>query len=138
MAALPEEIVRQKWLGVLLDTLEFPIEYLAVEVPLNQLPHLVHSQLLIPKRRLDIVCFAKADPSSDCSLYPLLILECKAETLNEKAYQQVMGYQRFAKGCFLGLCNEAHVRVGFYDKNASKWRFTDTIPNYKELVHFKH
>lgn len=74
--ATPEEIVRQSLLHQMIDDLGFPRNYLAVEKKLSELPHLQFDGGDIPRRRFDIICFAKSAtsffPSSWWSAKPAL------------------------------------------------------------------
>ena len=77
-----EELIRQKILQIMVRDLHFPPSMLAIEKELSLLPHL---QLTpdVPKRRLDILAFAKNGEE----LFPLLLIECKAVKLTPQFAQ---------------------------------------------------
>ncbi len=101
VVASPEEIVRQKLLHVMTTQLGFPRELLAVETQLSEIPHLKGVPNL-PKRRVDIICFAKGI----YSLYPLLIIECKEGQVGEDAKLQVLGYNHYIQAKFVAIAGE--------------------------------
>jgi hypothetical protein len=101
VVASPEEIVRQKLLHVMITQLGFPRELLAVEIQLSEIPHLKGVPNL-PKRRVDIICFAKGIHS----LYPLLLIECKEGQVGEDAKLQVLGYNHYIQAKFVAIAGE--------------------------------
>jgi len=125
----PEERVRQKLLQILVRDLHFPVNMLAVEKELSQLPHL---QLFcdIPKRRIDILAFAKRGDD----FWPLLMIECKAEKLNPQFANQLVGYNSFVQAPFLCLANEKEVVTGSYDDEAGHFRFEPGLKSYSRLL----
>jgi sulfur carrier protein ThiS len=131
VAALPEERVRQRMLDHLIDKLRFPASGIAVEKALSQLPHL--QDIKVPERRLDIVCFAKGI-HADYDLYPLLILECKAVSLNDAAVRQVAGYNHYVKAPFMAVANETEIRMGWFDREKKEEVFISYIPEYEQLM----
>ncbi len=98
----PEEIVRQALLLEMTEKFGFPRELIGVEREISTLPHLKGAK--IPKRRFDLVCFA-GKIHKDFPLYPLLLIECKAITLSEKALQQVLGYNYYVEAYFVAIAN---------------------------------
>ncbi len=123
VAATPEERVRQKWLHAMVAVLGFPKELLAVEKEISQLPHLL-SDPHVPQRRADIICFARGIHPEHV-LYPLLLIECKQEVLNEKALDQVMGYNYYVDAPFVAVVNGTHIVMN---------QGLRTLPSYSELL----
>ena len=125
----PEERVRQKLLQIMMRDLHFPKSMLAVEKELSQLPHL---QLVpdVPKRRLDILAFAKAAGE----FRPLLMIECKAVRLTPQFAQQVVGYNSFVQAPFVCLANEREVMTGFFDEEAGHFCFKPGLRSYSFLL----
>lgn len=132
--ALPEEIVRQKMINYLIQQ-QFPLEAMVVEKGLWQLPHLQLSKIKIPTRRADIICFAKGI-HPEYSLYPLLLVECKAPTLKltSKMINQVTGYNYYLNAPFLALTNGEELRFGWFDNLQKDYKFIDYLPSYAELL----
>jgi hypothetical protein len=129
----PEELVRQRLFHELTTTLGFPISHIALEKALNQMPHLKTTGLKMPKRRVDLVCFARGiHPVHD--LYPLLIVECKSVKLTSRVLSQVIGYNHFINSRFLAIANADEVQFGFYNHQESRYLFLPHIPPYSELI----
>lgn len=129
--ALPEEIVRQKFIRYMIQQ-GYPTSAIAVEKELRQMPHLSLSPE-IPDRRIDIICFAK-DIHPDHSLYPLIVVECKAVPLTKKVINQVMGYNHYLKAYYFVVVNEEHLQLNWYDSAANQYRFSSQLPSYQELI----
>lgn len=123
VAATPEERVRQKWLQAMMITLGYPKELLAVEKELWHLPHLL-SDPHVPQRRADIICFAKGIHPQHL-LYPLLLIECKQESLSAKALDQVLGYNYYVGAPFVAVVNGTHIIMN---------QGLSTLPSYQELL----
>lgn len=131
VSATPEEVVRQNMLKHL-QQLSFPFSHMAVEVELKKMPHLTGLSS-IPNRRADIVCFAK-DIHPQHSLYPLVLIECKAIPLTEHVMHQVVGYNHFLKACYLVVANQSEMRLGWYDPTCLDYKFVPYIPSYSQLI----
>lgn len=101
---------------------------IAVEFPLDKLPHLQGKGLVIPERRADIICFTKGDEG----LRPLLMVECKAVPLTEKVLQQVTGYNYYVQARHVAIVNDDELKMGWREDGA--YRFVDFIPRYEELI----
>lgn len=95
----PEEIVRQLLVCDMIGRFGFPRELVAIEKEIATLPHLQGRTL--PKRRLDVICFAKLKET----LYPLLLVECKAVPLSQKTLEQVFGYNYYVEASFIAIAN---------------------------------
>lgn len=129
--ATPEEQVRQRWLKVMVHQLQYPKELLVVEKEIKELPHL--STIDVPDRRVDILCYGKGIHSS-WPLYPLLLIECKAEGLTEDAVDQVIGYNHHIKAYFCAAAGPDEVRLGYFDIARKNYVFYSVLPPFKELM----
>jgi hypothetical protein len=127
----PEELIRQKWVQAMTTELGYPKELIALEKGLKSLPQGVKTSF---SRRVDIVCFAK-NIHPDHALYPLLLIECKSGPLNQKALDQVMGYNHTVKAYFIAVANDREIQVGCFDKSLQNYRFYPFLPSYAELIH---
>jgi hypothetical protein len=133
VAALPEELVRQRLLSHMIHTLGFPPSYLVLEKELRQMPHLTLNDYKIPDRRADLICFGK-EIHPQHSLYPLLLVECKAVHLTSKVINQVVGYNYFIKAHFVAIANSQEIKTGWYDKEKKEHVFINTLPSYEGLL----
>lgn len=132
VAALPEEVIRQKLVLQMIQQLGFPESCLVLEKGLSQMPHLALSGKEIPKRRADLICFSKGiHPYHD--LYPLLLIECKAVKLTHKVINQVAGYNHFLQAYFIAIANEDEIKTGWYDAQSKDYVFVDYLPSYQQL-----
>lgn len=131
VADLPEEHIRQKFVLYMQNSLGYPASYISVEKELRHIPHLALVPD-IPTRRADIVCFAK-NIHPDYSLYPLLLVECKAVPLTKKVLNQVISYNHFLKAYFIAVVNDKDVKLGWFNKTKGKYEFIDQLPSYDEL-----
>ena len=129
--AAPEEQVRQRWLKLMIHQLQYPKELLVVEKEIKELPHL--SRLDVPDRRVDILCYGKGI-HPDFPLYPLLLIECKDERLDQGAVDQVIGYNHHVKAYFAAAVSWDEVRLGYFDAAKKKYMFCSVLPSYKELI----
>lgn len=123
--ATPEEQVRQLWLRRMVGALGFPRELIVVEKAIQELPHLQSKD--VPERRLDILCYGK-----DKDLFPLLLIECKKESLSEGAINQVMGYNHFVRAHFAAVVSRDEARLGHFDGVQS--HSCSFLPSYQELM----
>jgi hypothetical protein len=133
VAALPEELVRQRLISHMVNHLNFPQSYLVLEKELRQMPHLEGDLRQFPDRRADLICFAK-DIHPKYALYPLLLIECKAVKLTSKVVDQVVGYNHFLQACFIAIVNADEIRTGWYDREKKEYTFINSLPNYATLV----
>lgn len=133
VAALPEEIVRQRILNHMVSELQFPQALVSVECALSRFPHLSPAERArAPSRRVDIVCFAKQ--ASSGQLFPLLVVECKAVKLTPKVINQVLGYNHFMRARFIAIANASEFRTGWFDVQQQKFVFIDFLPDYHALM----
>ena len=133
VAALPEEIIRQKLVAMMIEDKGFPKELISVEKSLRDMPHLTDIKGSLPDRRVDIVAFAKGIHPS-YNLYPLLVVECKAVKITEKVISQVTGYNHYMKACFVAVANDTELRTGWDNNTLDKYTFIEGMPTYDELV----
>ena len=125
VAATPEEIVRQSWLHRL-DAKGFPKSLTTVEKELSQLAHL-HGHK-VPSRRADILCFGnKGD-----TLVPLLLIECKAVPITQKAMTQAIAYNYYIQAPYLAIANKEEIRFGWI-KGDEGYVFLPHLPSFHEL-----
>lgn len=132
VAALPEEIVRQRVLSYMIDHKGFPASLVAVEQCLRRLPHLSsRDRHRVPNRRADIICFAMRQAAA---LRPLIIIECKSIKLVPSVVNQVVGYNHFVGSRFIAIVNQDEIRTGWYDVDKRDYVFIDHLPSYHDLV----
>lgn len=125
VAATPEEMVRQKLLSMMINDLGFPKDLIAVEKELALLPHLKGNKGL-PKRRSDVLCFAKGI-HKEHALFPLLLIECKEGDLSQDASEQALGYNHYVQAPYVALAGKA----GAFLIHPERISF---LPKYSELV----
>lgn len=125
VVASPEEIVRQKLLQVMTRELGFPKELLAVETQLSEVPHL-KGVANLPKRRADIICYAKGI-HPEFPLYPLLLIECKEGLVGEDAKSQVIGYNHFIQAHYVAIAGDNSVELVYPQT-------VPFLPSYSQLM----
>lgn len=121
----------------MVNSLGFPLENISVEKGLDQMLHLNISEQEVPERRSDIICFAK-DIHSEHSLYPLLLVECKAVKLNDKVKGQVIGYHRYLQSYFIAIVNQSEAQTGWFNSSTGEYQFTEGLPTYQQLLDSIH
>ena len=131
MRQQPEEIVRQQLYRDLVDRWQFPPSMIALECKLSTLPHLRGTKGLV-HRRCDMVCFAP-DIHPTESLFPLLLIECKAVSLNAKALEQMLAYNYFIGAYFGALANADGVLLGWRDQETQNFVLQETFLPYPLL-----
>lgn len=128
----PEETIRQALLGKLVGELSYPAPLIAVEKELATLPHLNRSRK-VPQRRFDIVVFALGiHPQHE--LYPLLLIECKADKISEETAAQALSYNSLVKAPFVALAGAEEVLWGRFDAVARRFVFEKGLPSYPTLL----
>ena len=107
----PEEWIRQQLLHRLVEQLDFPTSRIAVEVPFD-------------RYRADAVVY-------DQQMHPLLIIECKAESvpLTQKTLDQAITYNRKLNVPYLLLYNGAQSYL-VHGNNI----YTSGLPRYSDLL----
>lgn len=130
VAALPEEMVRQRILKHMIEDKGYPLSLIAVEQSLRLLPHLSQEiRRSVPNRRADIVCFVPAAST----LHPLLIIECKAIKLSASVINQIVGYNHFVRSHFIAIANQEEIRTGWYHAGNQEYAFSPFLPTYAEM-----
>lgn len=133
VAALPEELIRQRFILFMLQERGFPASLVTVEKSLRQLPHLSPlERQAAPCRRADILCFAKG--ICGAAFHPLLLVECKAVKLTKRALNQVIGYNHHVRSCFIAIVNDQEMCLGWFDKAKGEYSFIEDLPPYNELL----
>ena len=127
----PEDRVREALLRKMEGELGYPKGLLVVEKELKMLPH-INKAVPIPSRRFDIVALAK-NLHRDHVFYPLLLIECKAHSINVDVMRQVVGYNRFVKSVFVGLASPKEFYLGRYDAEKGEYVFNATLPRFESL-----
>ncbi len=119
VALIPEEWVRQQFIGYLLNDRKYPKNLIAVEHPLtiNGVNH-----------RADIVVF-KSDGK------PLVVVECKSPeiSITQSVLQQISRYNILFKAPILILTNGLFHFCVQIDFESSTSRQLTAIPSYEEL-----
>lgn len=115
----PEEWVRQQLLHRLVEQLGFPASLIAVEVPITVGE--VH-------KRCDAVVY-------DNDLHPLLLIECKAETvpLTQKTLDQAVIYNRKLNVPFLLLHNGPESIFVTLNPDGTNL-YSQRLPGYADLL----
>ncbi|MBS0605973.1 MAG: type I restriction enzyme HsdR N-terminal domain-containing protein [Parachlamydiales bacterium] len=129
--ATPEEIVRQSVLRKMVHDLGYPRELIAVEKEIGELVPI--NSVSGPQRRIDIVCFKKDLTSG---LRPLILIECKDETIAQKAIDQVIGYNAFIKAPFLSVVSRKGEIIGQWNARQQNYQFRRGFPSYQELLEY--
>lgn len=132
VAALPEERVRQALIQRMHFELGYPMGTMALEKALNQLPHLQQTPSL-PKRRADLIILSRG-VHPQYSLYPLLLIECKAVPLSEKTLRQITGYNQFVGAPFIAAVNQAQTLFGWYESEKGDFTFQEEFVPYQTLL----
>lgn len=129
----PEEIVRQKLLHLMVNQLGFPKSLISVEKEIDTLPHLSKDNQHKTNRRADIICFAKKIHPHH-AIYPLLIVECKAEAVSDRVASQVLGYNSIVRAPFVAIAGAEEVRTYWYDSSDKNYRHVEGLPPYENLM----
>ena len=121
---LPEEKIRLQLIEFMKNELFYPKEMISVERSLSSFPHL--KGIKVPQRRFDIAVFGGKE------LLPLLVIECKAVNINQKAIDQVIGYNFFVKAPFIALANGKEVKT--LVKSGNGYIEVKGLPAYRVLL----
>ena len=126
MRLTPEEWVRQQLLHRLVEQLDYPASRIAVEVPVEKITN--HQSPITNNQRCDAVVY-------DASLQPLMIIECKAETvpLTQKTLDQAIAYNRKLNVPNLLLYNGPQAVYVTIQPNGQNTN-TPGIPRYADLL----
>lgn len=115
--------MRQAWILHMIGPLGYPKGLLSVEKGIDTVSLGEKSQ-----RRLDILVFT---PGGD-GLVPLLILECKAESLGPSAEKQVLGYNYFIQAPFVAIASK-HGAKTFWQESG-QLKSVPFLPSYEQLL----
>lgn len=120
MAHTPEEEVRQSFISYWTLQKGFPRGLISVEVSLASIASF---SAKVPKRRLDLVFFS----NSAQGLQPLMLVECKADKIDDAAERQLIGYNQFVLAPFLCLASNQTKRYAQFIQG--EWEFSDKEPH---------
>ncbi len=119
---LPEELVRQKLVHLLIHELKYPKSLISTEKSLNTLSIKKSSD-----RRVDVLCYRKLGES----LAPYLLIECKARKPTDQALHQLIGYNAFIGAPFIALIwNDGGLCLERIDKT---WQTRAKLPSYPDV-----
>jgi hypothetical protein len=125
----PEEEVRQKLLQKMRLDLGFPEAMLAVERQIGKIPHLLGKK--VPDRRFDVVAFAKNIHPLH-SIFPLLLIECKAHRVASQDFEQAMGYNAYILSPFVAMASKEGEMLAW--KIGGEYRFYEGLFSYNLLI----
>lgn len=130
LSTRPEEIVRQKALIFLKDSLQFPKDLIIVEKMLSDLNT---SGLPCPvNRRVDILCYT---PSLN-GLKPLLLIECKAVSLTVCHQDQLEGYNQWIQAPFVALISHQNALIGRFNPVNLAYEYEEGLLSYPQLLKY--
>lgn len=134
----PEEKVRNRLLQLLVKELAYPPHVILVEKSLNSFlratsfaPSFAHG-----KRRLDVLVISPVSSSlgSTGDPKPLLLIECKAQTVNKKTINQVLSYnQSIQAPCISIVCAQTQ-HTGFKHPTTQALHVYPGIPTFSQLL----
>ena len=81
-----------------------------------------------PRRRIDLLCYT---PGKN-GLIPLLLVECKAEKIDESASAQALGYNGFVGAPFVCLVNGSRAKTIWMEQG--RMASVDFLPPYAQLL----
>ncbi len=111
VANTPEERVRQALLQKMVGEWGFPRGLLSIEKGIGP-------------RRYDLVCYS-------ASMVPLLLVECKAGTIDEAAVRQAFGYNATVQAPFICLAGLTEIKTFWQEQG--KVASVPFLPIYQEL-----
>ena len=117
VSALPEERVRQALLHQMMYALGYPKGMIGVEKRIGS-----------AQRRADIIVHVRRHDT----LVPLVVIECKAELVDEEGYWQASGYNRSIFAPFICIAHAKGIRT--YWKESSIIRSVAFLPPYQQLA----
>lgn len=136
----PEESVRNRLLQHLVEALSYPPHLILVEKSLRSFLHAAGclNSVAHNKRRLDVLVISPAHrTSSKLDVWhpqPLLLIECKAQTINQKALNQALCYnQSLAAPCISIVCEQTQ-NTGFLHPTTKTLHFYPGIPTFSQLI----
>lgn len=116
-----EERVRQALVNYLTSCLGYPTSSMAIEKKLSELPG-IQAKGALPNRRCDLLIYSNSGK-------PLLLVECKAGLLGQKAVVQLLGYNKLIGAPFVALVSDKEVIC-----TTDGRQYLDAIPAYEELL----
>jgi hypothetical protein len=122
-----EDQFRRELIAILRDELGYPGHLILTEKKLSDLPFL-KKQSTAPNRRLDILVVGKA-PSGEYA--PLLLIECKAAAITQKAIDQVVGYNHFIHAPYISLASPSQILTGWYRRDINQYEFSEGLPHFQ-------
>lgn len=128
--ATPEEKIRQALVKKMIEELGYQKNLLGIEKSLESLSKIENK--IIPKRRIDIIAYKK-DIHPSGFLCPLLIIECKAVSLDTKVLGQIAGYNFYIGALFMAIANEKELKL-FWKKENGVYETLDFLPSYEQLI----
>jgi hypothetical protein len=120
----PEAKIRQALLEWMVAQCGYPRSLLAVEGEIEKEGGRESGW----PRRFDIVCYQRCKDR----LQPLLLVECKAGALTEKAERQLLGYNLTIQAPFLALANGSSLQTIWFEKGEK--RSIPFLPSYQQLL----
>lgn len=135
VAATAEEMVRQQLLRRMMGELGYPKGLIAVEREIATLPHVGVG--IDPERRVDVLCFAcHIHPVHE--VFPLLLVECKAEEVGFEAEMQAIGYNHWVRAPYICLAGKEGVRTLWFDPVRCEHVGVPFLPPFRELMDNVH
>ena len=119
----PEETIRQKVIGFLINDLNVPADMIGVEERLAE--YQLDSQL-----RADIVIWKKIEQD----LHPIAVIECKAPNvaIDDRGMHQVKNYCKKLNAEYAMITNGYDFRFFYYDEK--NFQEMNDFPNYEEML----
>jgi hypothetical protein len=115
--ATPEEKIRQQVIQKMIGELGYPKGLIAIEKDLDT-----------SSRRFDILCYVK----KDSELRPLLLIECKADKIDEEAEAQAFGYNQSMRAPFIALASKEGIKTLWREQG--RIASVPFLPRYEQLV----
>jgi hypothetical protein len=120
VAATSEEMVRQLLLRKMIHELAYPKGLIAVEKEIGE-----HG------RRFDIVCYGcHFHPLHE--LFPLLLIECKADECSDAAREQALGYNATIGAPFVCIASKTQIHTLWL--NSDRIASVSFLPPYRDLL----
>jgi hypothetical protein len=112
VSSTPEELVRQKLIGQMIQELGYPKGLISVEKWMKS-------------RRFDLVVYTK-------NVKPLLLVECKAIPITDQAIRQALGYNETIKAPFICIVNQDSIQT--FWKQKTTFASVPFLPTYNDLA----
>lgn len=140
----PEERVRQDLLFLLIHKLNYPKHLLIVEKELKTLfPLLARKRARLPRRRPDILVITPktyTDPTGETfhlgEPKPLLLIECKAQVINQNTLIQLLSYNYIIGASCLAIASKKKQLTGFLNPKTQNLDFYPGLPEYSQLLRY--